>query len=76
MVRWKKRDSEGNLIFARPRSTRNDSNQAIAPETVDLQQSLSDTTGDEVVAQIPSASLLASTNWSTRELEGCETTSG
>ncbi|KAF3832368.1 hypothetical protein F7725_026033 [Dissostichus mawsoni] len=42
---------------------------AIAPETVegflrDLQQSLSDTTGDEVVAQTPSASLLASTNWS------------
>ncbi|KAJ4936582.1 hypothetical protein JOQ06_001171, partial [Pogonophryne albipinna] len=45
---------------------------AIAPETVegflrDLQQSLSDTTGDEVVAQTPSASLLASTNWSTRK---------
>ncbi|KAI9546179.1 hypothetical protein NQZ68_029414 [Dissostichus eleginoides] len=96
MVCWKKRDSEGNLIFARPRSTRNDSNQAgcsrntdppvdapdpdcdlvfapaIAPETVegflrDLQQSLSDTTGDEVVAQTPSASLLASTNWSIRK---------
>ncbi|XP_034096529.1 uncharacterized protein LOC117562758 isoform X2 [Gymnodraco acuticeps] len=93
-VCWKKRDSEGNLIFARPRSTRNDSNQAgcsrntdppvdapdcdlvfapaIAPETVegflrDLQQSLSDTTGDEVVAQTPSDSLLASTNWSTRK---------
>ena len=33
----------------------------------DLQQSLSDTTGDEVVAQTPSASLLASTNWSTRK---------
>ncbi|KAI9537266.1 hypothetical protein NQZ68_026396 [Dissostichus eleginoides] len=28
MVCWKKRDSQGNLIFARPRSTRNDSNQA------------------------------------------------
>ena len=27
MMCWKKRDSEGNLIFARPRSTRNVSNQ-------------------------------------------------
>ncbi|KAJ4947838.1 hypothetical protein JOQ06_009869 [Pogonophryne albipinna] len=66
-------DPDCDLVFA----------PAIAPEAVegflrDLQQSLSDTTGDEVVAQTPSASLLASTNWSTRkrELEGSETTSG
>ncbi|XP_034006690.1 uncharacterized protein LOC117498605 [Trematomus bernacchii] len=54
-------DPDCDLVFA----------PAIAPETVegflrDLQQSLGDTTGDEVVAQTPSASLLASTNWSTR----------
>ncbi|CAL8294724.1 unnamed protein product [Arctogadus glacialis] len=103
-MRWKKRTSDGNLIHARPRSARNQSNQVtagnssglqqqkthpnknapdsnsevvFAPDNVDgflrdLQQSLSDATGDGVESPTPQASLSASLNWSTRKSNSSE----
>ncbi|KAI9522019.1 hypothetical protein NQZ68_040481 [Dissostichus eleginoides] len=86
-IRWTKRDIDGNIIYSRPRSSRNQSNEAgpsrrndpplnapdtshelaFAPETVDLQHSLSDTSEDDQEASARTAPLMASLDWGTRK---------
>ncbi|XP_058617169.1 uncharacterized protein LOC131530745 isoform X3 [Onychostoma macrolepis] len=65
-VHWRKRDIDGNIVYARPRSSRNQSNKECFLQ--DLQHSLSDISDDEASPLETSRDPLpASSNWSTRQ---------
>ncbi|XP_058639499.1 uncharacterized protein LOC131544960 isoform X2 [Onychostoma macrolepis] len=65
-VHWRKRDIDGNIVYARPRSSRNQSDKECFLQ--DLQHSLSDISDDEASPLGTSRDPLpASSSWSTRQ---------